>query len=98
ILEGVDLQPNVHYSAGAMILDRDDPRKVLYRSSRPILAPTTAGEMHGLVNNVVFPTAVDERDGDRIDVYFGMADSRIGVGRLQVPEALALEAQDELVA
>ncbi|MBA2361918.1 MAG: glycosidase [Chloroflexia bacterium] len=98
ILEGVDLQPNVHYSAGAMILDRDDPRKILYRSSRPILAPTTTGETQGLVNNVVFPTAVDERNGECIDVYYGMADSRIGVGRLQVPEVLALQAQDEMVA
>jgi predicted GH43/DUF377 family glycosyl hydrolase len=98
IFEGVDVQTKVHYSAGAMILDRDDPSKVLYRSSRPILSPTTSGERQGLVNNVVFPTGIDERAGDCVDVYYGMADSRIGVGRLHVPAVLALEEQRELVA
>ena len=34
-----------------------------------------------MVNNVVFPTAVDERGGG-LDVYYGMADSRIGCAHL----------------
>ncbi|MDQ3855105.1 MAG: glycosidase, partial [Chloroflexota bacterium] len=66
LLHGVDLQPNVHYSAGAMILDRTDPRKVLYRSESPVLQPVTEDEREGLVDNVVFPTAVDPREGGRI--------------------------------
>ena len=42
----------------------------------------------------MFPTApsTDQRDDlglpDRFDVYYGMADSRIGVARLDVPELL----------
>jgi predicted GH43/DUF377 family glycosyl hydrolase len=40
----------------------------------------------------VFPTAIDRRDDlgspDRFDVYYGMADKRIGVARLDVPERL----------
>jgi hypothetical protein len=38
ILEGVDHQPHVRYSAGAMVLNIDDPRTVVYRSTEPILA------------------------------------------------------------
>ena len=42
--------------------------------------------------NVVFPTGIDRRDDlgspDRFDVYYGMADDRIGVARLDVPEFL----------
>jgi beta-1,2-mannobiose phosphorylase / 1,2-beta-oligomannan phosphorylase len=45
----------------------------------------------GIVANVVFPTAIDRRDDlgspDRFDVYYGMADKRIGVARLDVPNA-----------
>jgi predicted GH43/DUF377 family glycosyl hydrolase len=78
IQEGVDHQTSVFYSAGAMLLDRDDPRVVRFRSAEPILAPGTTDEREGLVNNVVFPTGLDLR-GNRLDVYYGMADSRIGV-------------------
>ena len=76
------------YAAGVLILDRDDPRRVLYRSPAPILEPDTAAERLGTVDNVVFPTAVDPRDAGRIDVYYGMADARIGVARLNVPATL----------
>lgn len=98
ILEGVSVQPSVHYSAGALVLDRDDPTKILYRSPEPILEPSTQGETVGLVNNVVFPTALDVRDDDRIDVYYGMADSRIGAGRLVVPQTLPTCAEAQMVA
>ena len=51
------------------------------------------GELsHGSVANVVFPTGIDQRDDigkpDRFDVYYGMADSRIGVARLDLPDVV----------
>lgn len=82
LIRGLDHQPGVRYRAGIMILDLHDPRRVLYRSERPILEPEGEGELDGIVNNVVFPTALDAREDGRIDVYYGMADSRIGVARL----------------
>jgi predicted GH43/DUF377 family glycosyl hydrolase len=46
-------------------------------------------EKDGTVSNVVFPTGIDRRDDlgtpDRFDIYYGMADSRIGVARLDLP-------------
>ncbi len=98
ILEGVTIQSRVHYAAGAMVLGREDPTQVLYRSPEPILEPETSEEKHGLVNNVVFPTALDVREGGRIDVYYGMADSRIGVGKLLVPQSLPAVEEAEMVA
>ena len=74
-------QADVHYSAGAMILDAVDPSKVLARTSKPILAPETEAETSGTVPNVVFPTAIEEIDGV-LYVFYGMADSRIGVARV----------------
>ncbi|SMH48862.1 Predicted glycosyl hydrolase, GH43/DUF377 family [Rathayibacter oskolensis] len=74
-------QKNVNYAAGAMILDGDDPSKVIARSTEPLLAPETEDERGGIVPNVVFPTAIEEIDGVHF-VFYGMADSKIGVARL----------------
>ena len=82
-----ELQP-VLYVAGAAVLARDDVRRVLYRAPEPILQPETADELEGIVPGVVFPTGLDVRDGGQVDVYYGMADLRIGVARLQLPDTL----------
>lgn len=75
------VQKNVRYSAGAMILSFDDPSVVLARTPWPLLEPTTSDETSGIVSNVVFPTAI-ERIGEANYVFYGMADSKIGVARL----------------
>ena len=72
----------VRYVAGAMVLDPQDVSRVLSRSLHPLLEPETTDEREGTVGNVVFPTAIDVRDGDEADVYYGMADFRIGAARL----------------
>jgi predicted GH43/DUF377 family glycosyl hydrolase len=81
------------YSAGVMVLSKEHPERILYRSSTPVLTPEDPMELEGIVNDVVFPTGIDRRDDlgqpDRFDVYYGMADNRIGVARLHVPETLA---------
>jgi predicted GH43/DUF377 family glycosyl hydrolase len=74
---GLDLQPSVRYCAGAMVLDPEAVWKVVWRSTEPLLAPETGDEREGIVPNVVFPTAIDGAD-----VYYGMADARIGAARL----------------
>jgi predicted GH43/DUF377 family glycosyl hydrolase len=80
------------YSAGVMVLSQEHPRIIRYRSPEPVLTPLLAQERQGTIANVVFPTGIDRRDDlglpDRFDIYYGMADSRIGVARLDVPECL----------
>ena len=84
-------QSAVRYSAGAMVLDAKHPEVLRYRSGRAVLAPGVE-ERTGLVPDVVFPTGVDRRGDlgqpDRLDVYFGAADDRIGVGTLHLPPEL----------
>jgi len=90
---GIALEPEADYelrydgSGGC-----EDPRVILHRSVEPVLTPELPQERRGIVANVVFPTGIDRRDDlgmpDRIDVYYGMADNRIGVARLDVPEHL----------
>ncbi len=74
-------QQRVSYAAGAMILDPADVSRVLDRSSEPMLTAETDDEKAGTVPNVVFPTAIEEIDGVRY-VFYGMADTKIGVARL----------------
>ncbi|HKM56197.1 MAG TPA: glycosidase, partial [Isosphaeraceae bacterium] len=80
------------YSAGVLVLSQEHPRVIRYRSSEPVLTPELPQERIGTVANVVFPTAIDRRadlgSPDRFDVYYGMADNRIGVARLDLPELL----------
>ncbi len=81
LLRGVAHQPRVNYCAGAMILDADHPWKVVCRTSTPLLEAETDHERSGIVPNVVFPTAIEQIDGVSY-VFYGMADSQIGVARL----------------
>jgi beta-1,2-mannobiose phosphorylase / 1,2-beta-oligomannan phosphorylase len=80
------------YSAGVIVLSKEHPRVIRYRSAEPVLTPVLPQERHGIIANVVFPTGIDRRDDlgspDRFDVYYGMADDRIGVARLDVPERM----------
>ena len=91
LFHGVDLvdnsgaRPKFRYSAGLVIHDYERPDRVLYRSPQPVLVPETKFEREGIVDNVVFPTAIDERIdlGPRTyDVYYGMADYAIGAARM----------------
>jgi predicted GH43/DUF377 family glycosyl hydrolase len=82
----------LRYAAGVMVLAKEHPRMIRYRSAEPLLTPTIPQELSGTVADVVFPTGIDRRDDlgtpNRFDVYYGMADSSIGVARLDVPDAL----------
>ena len=81
LVPGVIQQPLVHYAAGAMLLSEDDPSVVLARTRMPLLRAEVDEERHGMVPNVVFPTAIEDIDG-RLFVFYGMADSCIGVAAL----------------
>jgi len=91
-----DKNESLRYSAGVMILSLKHPHIVIYRSAEPVLTPTLPEERHGIVSNVVFPTGIDRRDDlgtpDQCDVYYGMADSRIGIARVKIPKRLSFGA------
>ncbi len=84
-VKGFELAYGARYTAGAMLLDPADPGRVLTRTPEPLLVPETDEELQGTLGNVVFPTAIEEIDG-RTFVFYGMADSRIGVAELHREE------------
>jgi predicted GH43/DUF377 family glycosyl hydrolase len=80
-----DVQPEVRYCVGAIVLDATDVTRVIARSRSPLLEPQMPEEVTGTVGNVVFPTAIEPAqngDASAFDVYYGMADRHIGVARL----------------
>ncbi len=79
--KGFELAHGSVYSAGAILLDPADPRRVLARTPEALLTPETPEETSGTLANVVFPTAIEEVGGRRF-VFYGMADSSIGVAEL----------------
>ena len=68
------------YRTGVVIFDRNDPRKILYRSDTPIFAPEKEWEKVGQVPNVVFVEGMVEMNS-RYFFYYGAADKYVGVAR-----------------
>lgn len=72
IYHGVDF--DYVYRLGALLIDKDDPERILYRSEKPILEPQEGYERFGKVPNVVFSCGSVLLD-DRLLVYYGGADT-----------------------
>ncbi|HSR16577.1 MAG TPA: glycoside hydrolase family 130 protein [Ignavibacteriaceae bacterium] len=77
------------YSFGAVILDINNPAKVLYRTRDYLLTPEKEYETTGFVPNVTFPCAnlYDSKTG-RIAVYYGAADTYTAIAFTQVDELI----------
>jgi len=74
---------NKSYKVGAMLLDLDDPRKILGRTDEPLLEPTEPYETQGQVPNVVFPCGSAIINGV-IYLYYGGADSITAVATMHL--------------
>ncbi|MBQ1340488.1 MAG: glycoside hydrolase family 130 protein [Ruminococcus sp.] len=75
------------YSFGAAILDTDEPSRVLHRCTDYLLAPEEWYEERGFVPNVCFPcAALTDSDTGRIAIYYGCADSYVGIAFTTVQE------------
>ena len=75
------------YRTGLMLLDLDDPSKVIAKSTKFIMEPTESYEKWGTVNNVVFPTGTVLR-GDDLFIYYGGADTVSCVANASVKKLL----------
>lgn len=85
------------YSMGAAILDINDPSIVKYRSGSFILTPEEWYEERGFVANVVFPcAALADAETGRIAIYYGAADSYVGLAFTTVDEIVEfVKSHDE---
>lgn len=76
------------YRLGLALLDRGNPRRVLARASEWCFAPERDYEQRGLVPNVVYTCGALER-GDEVWMYYGGADTVIGLAIAKLSDLLA---------
>ena len=77
------------YRAGLALLDLEAPWNVLRRSDEWVLGPGADYEVSGDVPNVVFPCGmVHDKHSDKLSLYYGAADTRIGLATARCSEVL----------
>jgi predicted GH43/DUF377 family glycosyl hydrolase len=77
------------YRVGIMLLDLNEPTRVLRRTPSWVLGPEAPYERIGDVPNVVFPTGlVHDAEADELRLYYGAADSTIAVATAKYSEVL----------
>jgi predicted GH43/DUF377 family glycosyl hydrolase len=70
------------YRIGIALLDRERPEHCILRGESWVFGPEAPYELHGDVGNVVFPCGTTVgADGDTLLMYYGAADTSIGVAR-----------------
>jgi len=77
----------VIYRLGLALLDLNDPGRLIARSDEWVFGPAEGYELFGDVDKVVFPCGWI-RDGDRILLYYGGADSCIALATASLSEML----------
>ncbi len=86
------------YSMGGAILDINEPSKVLYRCENYLLTPETWYEERGFVPNVIFPCAtLSDTDTGRIAIYYGAADSYVGLAFTDVDRVVSYIKEHSVV-
>jgi beta-1,2-mannobiose phosphorylase / 1,2-beta-oligomannan phosphorylase len=76
------------YCLGALLLDINNPSRVISRSLQPIMEPVQLYEQTGFFGNVVFTNGHYVK-GDNIFMYYGASDEVICGARLSVSDILA---------
>lgn len=86
------------YSIGAALLELENPAKVLYRTKDYIMTPEMDYEVTGFVPNVTFPcSALFDAATGRIAVYYGAADTCLGIAYTTVNELIACMKSNSLL-
>jgi beta-1,4-mannooligosaccharide/beta-1,4-mannosyl-N-acetylglucosamine phosphorylase len=101
LFHAVDIDPNrgkngwehtwkKRYHAGIMLLDLDDPSKVIGLSKEPLISPEEEYETNGFRNNVIFPGGMILEPNGEVKIYYGAADTVECLATADVNALLAL--------
>jgi predicted GH43/DUF377 family glycosyl hydrolase len=79
------------YCLGAFLMDLEDPSKIIARTEKPIMIPTTDYELSGFFGNVVFTNGhILEPDGDTVTIYYGASDEFVCGAQFSINEIFSL--------
>ncbi len=101
VFHAVDLDPSrgkngweprwqKRYTAGLMLLDLEEPWRVIGLSREPLLAPEAPYEREGFRNDVIFPGGMILEDSGEVKIYYGAADTVEALATADVGDLLAL--------
>jgi len=78
------------YRAGLVLLDLEDPRRVLHRTDEWMFGPSESYEQTGDVGGVVFPCGwIHDPTTDELRIYYGAADSAIALATATLSDLVA---------
>ncbi|MBU3092605.1 glycoside hydrolase family 130 protein [Clostridium sp. CM028] len=80
---------NDRYCLGAFLLDKNDPSKILAKTSRAILEPKATYEKEGFFGNVVFTCGCLFEDGI-VKIYYGAADDKVCRADIKIEDIFTL--------
>lgn len=86
IYHAVDKKDEI-YRVGLLLLDKNDPRKIIGRTKDYVMEPDEPYELSGLYNGCVFPTGAVLKD-DTLFVYYGCGDKVISVATGDIKEII----------
>lgn len=79
------------YCAGVMLLDLDDPSKVLGISKTPLLAPETRWETEeGFRTNAIFPCGMLLEEDGQVRIYYGASDTAVCLATASVDDLIKI--------
>ena len=76
---------NDRYCLGALLLDKDDPTKILGKSSRPLMEPKASYEKWGFYGPVIFLCVCLVREGI-VTLYYGAADTSVCMAQVSLDD------------
>lgn len=78
------------YSAGILLLDLENPRKIVGMCKDPLIAPEAVYETEGFRNDVIFPGGMILEDDGEVKIYYGAADTVECLATAQVDDLVRL--------
>ncbi len=80
---------NKIYYAGLILLDLDDPTEVIGIAPEPLIRPELEHEVHGFRGSVIFPCGMILEEDSSVKIYYGAADTCVGLLTAELDELLA---------
>ncbi len=78
------------YYAGLVLLDRDNPSKIIGMHNEPLMTPETEYELKGFRGSVIFPGGMIHEENDEVKIYYGAADTVEALAFADINELLTL--------
>jgi predicted GH43/DUF377 family glycosyl hydrolase len=73
------------YAAGVMLLDLENPSRIIGKSRSSLWEPSTDYELSGFVPRVVFPTGIVCRE-EVVQLYYGASDTYVAVAEFRAAD------------